>query len=411
MADTRDAATRRASRVTLVIGALAALMEGYDLQAAGVGGAKIAKEFALNSSQMGMVFTSNTTGLFLGAAVGGWLADRIGRKWVLALSLIVFGVFTVGSALANNYEMLVLMRFLTGLGLGGALPNLVSIVAESGPAEQRATRVTIITAFMPLGGVLSNLVVLASGSDLDWRVIFHFGGWPPILIGLAALALLPESATFLHHRREREQGVAAAGRRDTWSVLFREGRARSTLLLWITFFLTLLVLYMLLNWLPMLLSSKGFSRPETLIINMLFAAGGSLGSVVLAVAMTRLNRRYVLLGTYLAMGAALFALAAVGHEMVAASLVGIVVGFFVMGAQLVLYGLSATLYPGHVRGTGVGWGVAVGRLGSVAGPALAAAILAGGRSGSDVIMSILPAIAVATVTVMLLVWRAPPQGG
>lgn len=402
-----DDARTRGNAATFLLCFVAALIEGYDLQAAGVTAPRFAPEFGLSPAQLGWVFSSNTIGLFIGAALGGWMADRIGRKTVLVGSMVTFGLFTLGTAVATDTSMLIWMRFLTGLGLGGAMPNLIALSAETGSTANRATKVTMLTAGIPFGGGIAGGIVFLV-PEVDWRTVFVIGGVAPIVAALAMVFWLRESRGYLAARADRG-AVREPMLKGVSAVLFGERRAAATLLSWASFFFTLLVLYLLLNWLPSLLIGKGFTRPEAVLASLMFTLGGGVGAIVLGAVARLGHERLLYFVTYVAMAAALATLAAIGHDFALALVASAVAGVFVVGSQFLLYGLCATLYPVRERGTGVGWAVAVGRLGSVAGPALAGAMLAAGRPPSDVFYMILPAIGVALVAVMLLVWRVPVE--
>jgi AAHS family 3-hydroxyphenylpropionic acid transporter len=402
---TAAASSRQREILTFALCFAAALVEGFDLQSAGVAAPKFGPIFALTPAQLGWVFSSNTFGLFLGAAFGGWISDRVGRRAVLVTSMFLFGLFSIATALAPDAQMLIVMRFLTGLGLGGAMPNLIAMTAETGSATNRATKVTVITAGMPAGGSLASLLAWLGGAELDWRTIFWVGGLAPIVVGIAMLFLLKESQAF--ERVVRDAAVPV--RRDTMAALFGGGRAVRTLLLWLGFFFTLVVLYLNLNWLPTLLVGKGFERPDATLGVLLFSFGGAVGAVVLGLLMPRLGWKVIVTLSYAGMAASLFAMAGVERDIGVMLIAAFGIGFFVIGAQYLLYGLSPMLYGSAIRGTGVGWAVAIGRLGSVAGPAIAAAILSGGGDSSDVLMAMLPFIAVAFVAVLVLTWRPAPD--
>lgn len=394
-------AARARSQMIYGLCVLGALFEGFDLQAAGITAPRYAPEFHLLPAQVGMTFTANTFGLFVGAVIGGWLADRVGRRVVLVASMALFGIFSIATAYVQSYDTLVAMRLLTGLGLGGAMPNLIAFISEAGSAPRSAMRVTVMTSAIPVGGAIAGLLVLLNPT-MSWRTIFHFGGWPPIALALAMLALLPESMPFLDARRAR----AGEARASITTALFGEGRGRATILLWVAMLGTLTTLYLLLNWFPTLLVGKGYAKPEATLITLVFSLGGAIGSVILGVVLGRARKLPLFVVTYLGMAAALLLLATMGRDMGLALVTSLAAGFFVIGSQFLLYGLTPTYYPVSVRGTGVGSAIAIGRIGAVAGPFLAGQILASGRDAAAVLFALIPILAVALVAVLLLLaWR------
>ena len=248
---------------------LAAVIEGFDLQAAGVAAPKLAPVFGLQPNQMGLFFSSATFGLIFGALAGGLIADRWGRRAGLALALIAFGVFSILTAWAGTFEHLLAMRFLTGVGLGGALPNLVAMAAESTTPERRGRAVAIMYAGVPLGGAIASGVAMM-GLHEDWQSIFLVGGILPLLLVVPLFLLLPP------FKVTHDEAVPAS----RWQALFAPGTVAGTLLLWSAFFFGLVVVYLLLNWLPQLLVSLGFARGQASMVQIVFNLGGVVGSVI-----------------------------------------------------------------------------------------------------------------------------------
>lgn len=394
----------RTARTTLLLCFLGALAEGYDLQSASITIQKLVAHFALSPAARTWVPTANVLGLFLGALAGGWLADRIGRKQVLSYSMLLLGLFSLATAYATSAEMLIWMRFLTGLGLGGAMPNLIALVAETGRIETRAARVTFLTAGMPFGGMLVPLLALGLGPDFDWRTIFVAGGVAPILISAVMFAFLHESGEFLAVGRSAPD-VRFAG---TARILFGEGRGAATVALWTISLGTLVVLYLLLNWLPYLLSGMGFGPAEVAIIAFSFTAGGGFGALGLGWLLVKAGRRVTLLFAYLAIPIVLTVFSAL-TAFSTLTVVAFFLGVFVIGSQFVIYGILPLYYPVQIRGTGVGWAVAMGRVGAVLGPLFAGRMLEAGASSQEIMVATIPVVCVALVAIILLLFvlRAP----
>jgi len=385
------------------LGCLAALVEGYDLQSAGLTAPKFAPLFHLDPAHLSWVFTANTVGLFIGAVIGGRLADSAGRRGVLIASMLVFGLFSVATAMSSDSPTLIAMRFLTGLGLGGALPNLIALTAESSTPDRAATRVTLLSAAMPGGGGIAS-ALLAFVPSLDWRLIFWLGGIAPIAIACVMWAILPESPAF--KRRDPAERTATE-RNATLAALTKDGRTPTTLRLWAAFFLTLMVLYLLLNWLPVLLVSKGYSKPEAAMVALSFTVGGVLGSMAIGRLARQTRRWRVYLATWIGMALSMGGLGLIGHNLPLGLTAGFCVGIFVNGGQFLLYGLSAEPYPAALRGTGVGFAVGIGRFGSIAGPLFAGWLLTSGKDAGTVLMGVVPLILLALVAVLPLALRKP----
>lgn len=389
---------------TVVLCFLVALCEGIDLQAAGVAAAGIRLQFHPDSQSLSYFFSASTFGLFIGAIVGGRLADRHGRKTVLTTAIAIFGLFSLLNPLAWDMDSMIAARFLTGLGLGGALPNLISIGSESAAADRRSASVTMIYAGLPLGGVLASLVSLAT-SVAHWRWIFIFGGMVPLMVAPAIGIWLQESQAF--SRLQVSRRGHADGALRVFAFL-REGGVVRTLLLWVSFFLALLTLYLLLNWLPTLLSSSGLDKPEVAICMAGFNLGGCLSTLYIGSYLDTQLRHWAVVATFSGMPIILALLAAaLHHSLIVAGMV-FALGAAVVAAQAVLYAFAPQCYPTRSRGTGVGYAVAMGRIGSIAGPLLGGVLVGSGRSTAQVLTGILPIVVVGGVCAVVLAWRQPP---
>lgn len=386
--------------VTVLLCFMVAAFEGVDLQAAGLVAPKIAPLFKLSPEQMGWFFSASTIGLVIGALTGGRLADRRGRKVALIGSVAVFGVFSVVTAWSTTYEMLVVTRFLTGLGLGGALPNLIALSAENVPPNRRNLAVSLMYCGMPFGGGLASLLIALGVGGEGWQGLFYIGGIAPLAAIPALWFLLPESRAF--------RAVEPVKVKLT-TALFGQGRAPRTLALWAAFFCGLIVLYLLLNWLPTLLVSRGLPRTQASLVQAAFNLVGVLGAVAVGGLMDSPARRWAVAGIFITLGVGLAIQAAAPATFGIALLTGSLVGAAVLGAQSALYNLAPGIYPTTVRGTGLGAAVAAGRLGSVTGPLLAGALVGQGRSSSEVLTALLPMVAISGVAALWLAWRPPER--
>lgn len=395
-----DTPSRRTT-LTIALCFIVALIEGFDLQAAGTAAAGLRQSFALDPKMMGWVFSAGIVGLLPGAFFGGWIADRIGRKKILIAAVLLFGVFSLSTAYVSSFSGLLLARFMTGLGLGAALPNLIALCAEAVGEQRRGTAISIMYAGVPLGGALAAVVAMLFTEH--WQTTFLIGGLAPLLVVPLMILLLPESSVF-----RQQQGSVTVARASTGQALFGEDRARVTLALWLSYFFTLTVMYMLLNWLPSLLLEQGFSKAEAGLVQMLFNIGGALGSLLGGVLLDRCNGVKVVLSVYAGL---LAALTGVGLSVgiVPMAIAGFCAGLFVMAAQLVLYALAPPSYPTSVRATGVGAAVAIGRLGSVAGPLAAGQILAAGAGTTGVLLATSPGLVIAALAIISVIVRSAPQ--
>ena len=382
-----------------------ALLEGLDLQSAGVAAPRIAKEFSLSVAQMGWAFSAGAIGLLPGAALGGRLADRLGRKRVLMLSVALFGGFSLATTLVWSFESLLVARLLTGLGLGAAMPNLIALCSEAASPAQRSTAVGAMYCGMPFGAALAAAIGIVSPADEGWRHIFYVGGFGPLLMVPLLALWLSESAQFVEAKSQSVNGTVAAP--GFVEALCSNGRTRTTLALWISYLGTLIVLYFLMNWLPSMVLSNGLTRTQAGVAMMMFNIGGGIGAVGIANVMDRFSRRLTVVGMYVGIAAALAGLASAGGS-VSMAWGAFFCGLFLVGGQSVLYALAGQAYPTEVRGTGVGAAVAIGRLGSILGPLVAGQLFALGQSASMLVAASIPLIVVAAVAALAVVGSFTP---
>jgi len=385
------------TQLSLTIGLcfLVALMEGLDLQAAGIAAQGIAAAFVLDKLHMGWVFSAGILGLLPGAFVGGWLADRIGRKRVLMASVALFGIFSLATAQAWDFSSLLGARLLTGLGLGAALPNLIALTSECAGERWRGFAVSLMYCGVPLGAALAAGIGI-SGFVGSWKTVFIVGGVVPLLIVPLLGMFLPESPAFLQREAQSE-----TSRTGVWQGLFQDGAATVTLLLWVSYFFTLMVVYILINWLPSLLVDQGFSPAQAGWVMFALQIGAAVGTLVLGALAQRIPAWAISTLIYTGILAAL-AILGISSAFPSMLLAGAVAGFFATGGQGVLYALAPPLYRTDVRATGVGSALAVGRIGAMSGPLVAGQVLALGGGTLGVMLASAPGIVVAAVAMFCL---------
>lgn len=393
--------------MTIFLCFLAAMLEGADIVSMGLAAPSVAKAFGFSPAALSYVLTATIVGLMVGAAIGGRLGDRIGRKRVLIAAFLVLAVFSLLTAQAKDLNQFILIRLLCGLGLGGAFPNLIALAAEVSAPDRKATGVGLMFCGQPIGGTLLGLFVASQAGGLDWRTIFHIGGVLPLLLTPILLFVLPESAAYHRARAAVADAASTLQRPALGEALFGEGRTGVTLLLWLSYGFTQVVVYLLNNWLPTLMVAKGFTVSQAGLISAFENMGAAVGCVLLAMIADRGRLRGVLCVSYFAIAVSLYALgAAQGFAPVAA--VGVVVGFFAIGGQLVLYTLAPAYYPTLVRATGVGAAVSLGRLGGIVGPLAAGRLLALGVAPAGVLLAATPcAILAGAAALAIVLTRAP----
>jgi AAHS family 3-hydroxyphenylpropionic acid transporter len=387
------------TKVSIVLCIAAAFCEGIDLQAAGVAAAGIAPAFKPSAQQLGSFFSASTMGLFIGALLGGWWSDRVGRKQVLINSIAIFGVFSLLTAFAWDISSLTWARFLTGLGLGGALPNLIALVSESSADNRRSASVAMVYAGTPLGGALISLVAYLTGAE-QWRAIFIIGGIVPLLLVPLMRRYLQESATFT-----QAQAAAVGKAKPGFMLVFAEGRAVTTVLLWVSFFLALLTLYLLLNWLPTLMTGGGMSKSQAAFTQIGFNLGGAMAALLIGRLMEGPLRLPSVMLTFIALPLLLWWLAQMSASLALMVLIVFLLGCAVVAAQAFLYATAPALYPTVIRGLGVGLAVAIGRIGSIVGPEYGGMLKAQGKSSAELLLSLVPIAVVGGICAITLAWR------
>ena len=381
--------------MTILICFLIALIEGIDLQSAGVAAAGVREAFSLDKGALGLFFSAAILGLLPGGVIGGRLGDRIGRKKVLIIAVALFGLFSIMTALVSSYSGLLFVRFMTGVGLGAALPNLVALASEAVSDKARGRAISLMYCGMPIGGVVISLIASTSLIE-NWKTIFYVGGVLPLLVIPLMMLFLPESRAFLETQK------AANPQQASFKDLFNQYFRTPTLLLWVGYFFTMMVVYMLLNWLPSLLMELGFEKKQANTIQMFFSVGAFIGTVVLGVLVDRWKMTHVIILMYSGIVLGLLALNTFEtiHAMYFAAAL---VGCFTIGGQMVLYALGSQVYPTEMRGTGVGTAMTVGRFGAMAGPALAGQFLAMGSGATALIATSIPGIIIAAVLILILI--------
>jgi AAHS family 4-hydroxybenzoate transporter-like MFS transporter len=398
-------------------------MDGLDTAVMGFVAPVIMHDWNVSRAAFGPVMSAAMVGLAIGALVAGPASDRVGRKKVLIGSVLCFGIFSLMCAFAESSTQLMVLRFLTGLGLGAAMPNSTTLLAEYVPSRSRSLLLTIMFTGFNFGSGAGGFVAASLIPHFGWRAVFMFGGILPVLSVPLLLWLLPESARLMLVRNLGPARIATTlGRvcghvfdRDvrftapepTESVkapvrmLFADGYALSTLMLWVTYFMGLLIIYLLTGWLPTLIKDAGLPVERAAAITGMFQLGGTVGAIVVGFAMDRMDRNAVIGASYLLGGVFIFAL---GMGTLKSALLPILVtcaGFFMSGAQTGLNALAPTCYPTRARATGVSWMLGFGRLGGILGSLVGGALLSLGFSFSTVFSVLaVPAIIAAIAIVM-----------
>ncbi len=420
--------------------ALIAMADGFDLQIAGSLAPVLSDVLQLRPSAFGPVFAAGFGGILTGSLLLGEVADRTGRKMMVVASLAIAGAFTLAlpvlaGAGGLSLNSLIACRFLAGIGIGGVMPNVLALTAEYAPRRSRAFILNTMYCGVPLGSVTVGLTAAVVAPVSGWQAVFYLGGGATLLLAVLSALALPESVRFLvvqgaaHARVEellrRVLGAASLGSsgqggfilteaprgRPSLRQILGEGRAVPTLLLWLALFLNLLMIVFVLSWLPIVMRSAGLAMQVGVLLAALFSLGGMAGSVLVGRAIDRFGSVPVLVASYLVAAAAVACCGFAGNPPWTLYFVTIVAGAAVIGAQAGLTAMAADLYPTAMRTTGLGWALGVGRIGSIAGPALGGVALSYGWSTAGIFAAAaLPAVAAAGVIAALGI-TAPALAG
>lgn len=396
---------------------LLALIDGYDIAAIAVASPHLVREWHLaNRAALGPVLSASLIGILFGSAIFGWIGDRYGRKVALISSNLLFGAFTWIAAYATNLDQMFWLRLIAGLGIGGVIPNVVAINAESAPRRLRATLALVTVGCVPLGGAFPGIVADVWG---DWQTIFLIGGIVPVVVALAAIFGLSESIKFmtLHEsHRDRLVRLVKTLRPDFFVppnakfviedehqfpgfnpvYLFREGLAVITPLLWLLFALNLMGFFFLLSWTPTLLVAAKLPLSTAGLAISSLQVGGTVGALLLA----RWFERQQFLAISILFLVSVPVVAAIGYAGVssvpAVMIVTFFAGFCVLGVQTGINVVGALVYPTSLRANGSGWQLGIGRIGSIVGP-LFGALFVGMPVQQLYVWSSLPFLAGAVV--------------
>jgi MFS transporter, AAHS family, 4-hydroxybenzoate transporter len=410
--------------LVVVLCAFVLFFDGLDSQVIGFLGPAIAKEWHLPPSSLSALFTSALVGLMIGLLMISPISDKIGRKWVIIVSVLLFGLFTLLGGTAGSLAALIAYRFVAGIGLGGALSNALALTAEYCPQQRRATLVILMFCGFSLGAIGGGFLAASLVPTLGWRAVFIVGGALPLVLMIVLLAGLPESPQFLVVAGAAPARIAKIMRRIAPNVplddethfvtgdaeargvpvvhLFRDSRGLGTVLIWIVFFMTLLILYFLQTWLPTILTGAGLSIMNAALITNLINGGGIIAGLAIGPLMDRFGS-YPILAVLCAAGVVFLPMIGLAlGSLGALTAVTLGAGLAVSGAVKAVNTLAVIFYPTPMRSTGSGWALGIGRFGSILAPLLGGWLLGRGWSPLNVFeISALPMFLAAIAVVVM----------
>jgi AAHS family 4-hydroxybenzoate transporter-like MFS transporter len=404
---------------TMALCGMVIVLDGFDTQSIGFLAPSMADTLHVPVKTFGPIFAAALVGLMISSMLSGPIADRWGRKGPIVACTLIFGTFAMLTARCTSFNELLVFRFLTGLGLGGALSNSVALMSEYAPKRLLAVIVSMMFCGMPAGAVLGTQVSAVMLPRWGWQSVFYAGGILPVTLALLLIAILPESVRYLEvsgadqrkiskilARISPELANAPVSRSENQDQrrkapvinLFTEGRAAGTILLWIPYFMNLLMLYFIVFWLPALLRQSGKPVSAGITAVMLFSVGGIAGSFIEGAFMNRWGAFPVLLTEFLCT-TLLIASLAYSTSFPLMMTITFVLGFVVQGAQGGLSAVAATFYPISIRSTGIGWCLGVGRIGSIVGPIIGGMMMKLDWSPREILLAgSIPALCAAAAT-------------
>jgi len=391
---------------------LLAFAEGFDAQSPGYIAPTLGAALHFSPNAMGLFFSAGLFGLMLGALLVAPLADRIGRKTVLVACAVLFGLASLAIAASASVKMLYFMRLLAGLGIGGAMPNVIALISEYAPQRNRSLMVVLTYNGFILGAITAGLVASRIVEALGWQSIFVLGGVFPLILAPILMRFLPESVRFLALKEGAQDRVMRiltridpelhvypttrfvldddAGGRMSVRALFAKGRGKRTILLWVMFFMSLLDLYLLTNWLTTQMRALGFSLTVAIVIGTMLQVGGVIG-LVLGWLMDKIGHSRTLTAGYLVAGVSIACIGFAGDKLP-----------LLVASVLAANAAAAASYPTAIRSTGVGWALGIGRIGSVVGPMLGAVLISIHVPNRNIfLLAVAPALCAALAAFLL----------
>ncbi len=401
-----------------------AALDGFDIAAVGFIAPALIAEWSLTPSDLAPLFLSGVFGLMLGAFLFGPLADKFGRKKIIIWSVVIFSIGTLISAFSPNLTFLIILRFLTGLGLGGAMPNAVTITSEYCPTKRRSTLVTVMfcgyTIGAAMGGLLSGQLIQMIG----WQGILIIGGAAPLVILPLLYFFMPESLRFMVLNKFPKEKidrviqkmapegqaipelVASVTEKQNVSVreLFSKDYFMGTILFWCAFTMGSIIIYMISSWMPTILKNEGFDMQSASWITSAFQIGGTVGALIIAFFMDKLGHSRTLTFSYIIGAMCVLALSfGVSNLSTWFIVLGIFgIGAGISGSHVGIHVFCSSYYPTHCRSTGVSWAGGAGRLGSFVGSGAVGWLMVSGLSGEQIVNLLMVPAFLAAISMFLL---------
>ncbi|WP_339668129.1 MFS transporter [Dasania marina] len=373
------------------------MLDGFDVLVMAFTAAPVAKEWGLQASQVGLLLSAGLFGMTGGSLFIAPLADKFGRRALVLSCLVIISVGMGLSAFANSMVELGILRLVTGLGIGGMLATLTVVASEYSSAKWNNFILSLLGVGYPIGAVVGGSIAAVLMLHYDWRSVFLFGSLVSFFLIPLALLCLPESLDFLLSKRPANalqkinllmtrmghQALASlpplsdSGELPQTNLrsLFAPEVRRSTLLIWLAFFMVMFSFYFVLSWTPKLLVAAGLSTAEGISGGVLINLGGITGGLLLGYISSRFSLRKILMIYMFATTVLMLAFGLFWSQLTLALGLGVIMGFFLFGSMIGLYILTPAKYATSIRTTGMGWAIGIGRLGAIFSPIIAGFLL------------------------------------
>ncbi len=403
---------------------LAMFADGYEITAMAFAAPELIRIWGVEPSSLGPVFSASLFGIFFGAPLLGYVGDRYGRKIAIVLACLVCGSATLAMMLATNMQQLFILRLLTGIGIGGLMPNTVSLTSELSPKRFRAMLIVLMFTGITLGGGTPSVIAAWLVPQFGWQVLFLIGGIVPLVIAVGLMFFLPESIKFLALRQDKREELIRVARKVRPDVtisesvvfefpqsmpskgiglrqIFSHGLQWITPLLWFCFGMTLMANYFLNSWMPVLFEQMGLPPDEAALASGLYHVGGTIGGLLISVLIDRYG--FVVIALLLLLAGPVVAgigIASLSYSALLA--LSLAAGICVLGAQFGNNAAAGLLYPTEIRAKAVGWAFSMGRFGSILGPLVGGMLLARNWPLSDLFLAAAVPLLAASVTAMFM---------
>ena len=383
----------RAQIKVVVIASLLMIIDGYDLVSFGSALPLILADWGADPVVLGYVASSALLGVFLGGLFIAPLADRFGRKPMIAITILAASVAAFLCGFVHDPYTLAALRLVVGMTIGGLMPNFMALTAEVSPPRYKAVFVSTVSAFYAIGGLLAAFVGIWLAPVYGWRIVFFVAGASIVMVPIV-LKMLPESPEYLLVKRDtvrlqrvldevspgtRAEDLAAAARtpapRSRVRQILSRRNALATIFIWVFFIMTMILSYALLTWLPVLMRNSGYELNNAILTLVALNFGGFIGSILGGILATRFTFRRTLIVYF---GTAVVALVCLSFNPAMVALYGLlfVAGAAIIGILAIIHAFTVEFYPAAVRSTGVGWATGVGRIGAIAGPIIGGILVA-----------------------------------